>query len=213
MRMLPSILAALILTGCSRSLPSTSKSMNYTVPPLPKDKVQSFGYKCGWIAVQTTNMSLVIDTLRLREPRPCSWADGVGAGYSDKIFVTPPLRGYVLCASFSLQFPTGPQPDEITPVLERLAQRFDDVQYFFTYRVVAAHAWMRFIGGKRVRAFAICDSEKLWDIGPRTEAESGLDLKCPSEADVMKVAGQWGINPSELETMGLEVTQGIIGSL
>jgi hypothetical protein len=158
-------------------------------------------------------MGLVIDTLHLREPRPSSWADGVAWAYNGGVFVTPPLRGYVLCVSFSLDFPSGPFPGESTPVLERLAQRFDDVQYFFSYRVVERHAWARFKGGKRVRAFAISDFQKYWDIGPRTEAESGIDLTCPSEDDVMKIAGQWSLNPTELETMGLEVTQGIRGSL
>src|SRR6266511_5438849 len=117
-----------------------AQTMKYTVPPLTKDKAESFGYKCAWIAVRTTDMGAVIDALGIRDPRPCSWADGIAQAYksgSGRLFVTPPLRGYVLCASWSLpEFPTGGRPDEITPVIERLAKRFDDVQYFFSYRVV-----------------------------------------------------------------------------
>jgi hypothetical protein len=193
--------------------------MSYKVPPLPKDKVQSFGYKCAWIAVRTTDMGAVIDTLGLREPHPCSWADGISQAYksdSGHVFVTPSLRGYVLCVSCSLpEFPTGVRPDEITPILERLAKRFDDVQYYFTYRVVDAHAWARFMDGKRIRAFAVADGERSWDIGPRTEAEAKLNLEepFPTESEVMKVAGQWSINPTDLESMDLEVTQGVDGLL
>jgi hypothetical protein len=185
---------------------------NYIVPPLAKDKVQSFGYKCAWIAVRTEDMGAVIDTLGIRELRPGSWVEGVAYAYNGGVFVTNPLRGYVLSASCAWpEPPTGAWADEITPILERLARRFDDVQYFYTYRVVEGHAWARLKDGKRLRAFAVSDFQKLWDIGSPTEAEAKLDLTCPTEEDVMKVAGQWSIDPSKLENMNLDVTQGILG--
>ena len=150
------------------------------------------GYKSSWIAVHTKNMGAVVSALGLRDPHPCSWADGVGQGYSSgRVLVTPPLRGYVLCASsFLPEFPTAAQQrDEIAPIIEGLARQFDDVQYFFTHRVVEAHAWARFTEGKCVRIFAVSDFQKLRDIGLQTEAESKVQFPLPSEEDVMHVAG------------------------
>ncbi|RBP46503.1 hypothetical protein DES53_102894 [Roseimicrobium gellanilyticum] len=201
---------------CSEQTPSERK-MSFTVPTLQPDSIQSFGYKCRWIAIRTDDLQAVISTLGLQDCRVGSWAEGIQTAYKypdGEVFVTPPVNGYILCVSRSLpEFPTSDLPDEITPILKRLAARFADVQYFFTYRVSDGQAWARFTNGTCTRAFAIFQGDLSWNSGELTPVEKGLDLEFPSEQDVMKVAGNWSIDPSEFEKKPVDVTQGIVGKL
>jgi hypothetical protein len=191
--------------------------MSFTVPTLQPDSVESFGYKCSWLAIRTDDLQAVIAALELKECRVSSWAEGLEGAYrrpNAEVFVTPPIHGYVLCVSRSLpEFPTSDLPDEITPILERLAARFSDVQYFFTYRVSDGHAWARFQNGTCTRAFAAFQGDLSWDLGEPTPVEKNIDLEFPSEDDVMEVAEDWSVNPSELEEKRVTVTQGIVGKL
>lgn len=206
----------LFIMACSQPAPSESKA-SFIIPALQPDSIQAFGYKCAWIAIRTDDLQAVISALELKECRVSSWAEGIESAYARpeaQVFVTPPVNGYILCASRSLpEFPTSDLPDEITPILKRLATRFPDVQYFFTYRVSDGHAWARFTNGTCTRAFAIFQGDLSWNIGELTPVEKGLDLEFASEKDVMKVAGDWSVNPSEFEEKPVKVTQGIVGKL
>lgn len=211
------IAASFFLAACSQQ-ESPKDMKSFIVPPLQPDSIRSFGYKCGWIAVRTDDLQAVIDALELKECRVSSWAEGVESAYRyphGEVFVTPPIHGYILCASFSLpEFPTYTNnPDEITPLLKRLAARFPDVQYFFTYRVVDGHAWARYQNGTCTRAFAIVQGEQSWNTGEPTSVEKDIDLEFPSEDDVMKIAEDWSINPAAFEEKPMSVTQGIVGKL
>lgn len=191
--------------------------MRYAIPPLAPDAIQSFGYKNAWIAIQTDDLPSVLAALDLKDWRVASWAEGLqmACDHPDaKVFVTPPVHGHILCVSKSFfKVPTARSADEITPLLERLAKKFPEVQYFLTYRVVSAHAWARYQDGRCVRAFATVDFTPSWNSGELTPVETRLDLDCPDEEDVMTIAGDWSVNPTDLETNPVEVTQGIIGML
>jgi hypothetical protein len=162
-------------------------------------------------------MQAVINTLGLKNCEPCTWEAGIPRAYKypdGEVFVTPPVKGFVLCASFTLpEFPTGSRPDDLTPLLERLASTFDEVQYFFTYRVADGHGWAIYRGGAKVRSFGFFDGEATWEFGAPTDVEMDRDLEFPDEDDVMAIAASWSVDPSELESMNLETTQGIIGRL
>jgi hypothetical protein len=46
-----------------------------------------------------------------------------------------------------------------------------------------------------------------------TPVEKSLDLEYPSEKDVMMIAADWSVDPSEFETNPIEVSQGVVGKL
>lgn len=181
----------------------------------------SFGYKCAWLAIKSEDPQAVIETLDLQNVRLPGWKQGVAAAYAGEVFVTPPLNGWVLAASISLlDIADKTRPDKPLPLIELLATRFPDVQYFGTHRIVEYHAWLRAIDGKIVRSFAYLGerSEVLCDEGECTAEEKALgliydDSRSPDEEDVMQLAGAWSINPQTLGDLALEKSFGSVGSL
>jgi hypothetical protein len=113
------------------------------------------------------------------------------------------------------------------PFLEGLSERFDEVQYFGTHRVVNYHAWAKAVDGRVVRAYGWLGErgEVLLDVGPKTVEEEALafrfvdrttaegdweDRETPDEEDVMRIAGRWSINPQEVDAY-LSVGTGYLG--
>jgi hypothetical protein len=192
------------------------------MPELRPDPPQSFGYKCAWIAVRSDSAAAVAEALDLADVGPSTWARGVDAAYAGAVFVTPPLRGWVLAASSALPS-NETHADELTPQLVWLARRFPDVQCFGTHRVVEAHLWARIVNGAFVRKFSYVGDQGivLWDEGAPTPEEEALGMafsresaeegEVPTEEDVMALAGRWSVDPSRLEEEGLPLSLGLAG--
>ncbi|MCE9638047.1 MAG: hypothetical protein K8T90_20285 [Planctomycetes bacterium] len=176
------------------------------------DRPVSFGYTSVWVAVRGRTPIDVVEALRLTSVVPVAWADGIDAAYGGRVFVAPPLDGWVLAAS--TQFPDsgdGDHPDRATPFVEALSQRFGEVQYFGTHRVVEWHAWARAINGTFTRKFSWIGErgEVLWNEGARTDVERELhvgvepdgtdDVQFPDEEHVLTIAAQWGVGPGTLD--------------
>jgi hypothetical protein len=184
---------------------------------------ESFGYKCAWLAVAGRSDEQVVAALRLREARRASWHDGVLAayGHTGKVFVSPALDGWV----FVVGQGGMPQPgdskhaDEVMPFVTRLSRDLDTtVQYFFSHRIVETHAWVMAVKGKVVRAFGYSGGrgETLFNVGLPTDAEKRLNPEertAPDEDTVMKVAGEWGINPQTLDDLDAGPGTGFIGEM
>jgi hypothetical protein len=149
-----------------------------------------------------------------------SWAGD--NGYGRFVFVTPPLAGWTLCVSTGF-FAYGDQEQPtFTALVKGLSGKLSTaVLYFSTHRVVEYHAWARATNGMLERAYAyVGESGKtLVDAGPRTPEENALglrffderspdaksewywtrkDLTYPNEGYVMRLAGEWSVNPATL---------------
>jgi hypothetical protein len=78
------------------------------------DTPQSFGFKIMWFALKASDPAAVVEAFELGEVTPANWESGLAAVYSggrsesdDRwLFVSPPVRGWVLAASTSLPYPT-----------------------------------------------------------------------------------------------------------
>jgi hypothetical protein len=151
----------------------------------------------------------VVNALGLRHVRRATWAEGL---YKDT-FVAPPVLGWTLVEG--VRRPEAGDP-RFLPFLEGLSERFGDVQYFGTHRVVDYHAWATAVDGRVVRAYGWLGErgEVLLDVGPKTVEEEELafrfvdrttadgdwtGLEMPDEEDVMRIAGRWSINPQEVD--------------
>jgi len=185
---------------------------------------QTFGYKFYWIVIDTTDASAIVSALRLKNMRPATW--DIDPYHHDGVFVSPSVLGwtYVLGLYVEPHFP------EFVPLLEDLSRRFGEVQYFSTHRVVELQAWAKAIDGRIVRGYCWVGErgEVVMDVGELTPEETELgfgrfinsrtvdgnwgEVDCPSEADVMRIAGKWSINPQELDAYDSE-GPGFLGRL
>jgi hypothetical protein len=178
-----------------------SASENYPV---------SFGYKMGWFAIRSTDIREVVKTLKLTDLRDVSLAEGIDVIYrepSDEcVFVTPPIKGWTLVVGFwAMGNGDTNGVRAIEKYITKLSSVFEEVQAFATHRIVEYHHWMLARKGGLIRSFAYLGErgEILSNVGDITSAEKSFKWHLlekftwlPSEEDVMKVAGQWSLNPT-----------------
>jgi hypothetical protein len=186
--------------------------------PLEPDVPIPFGYNCAWYAMRTNDVSTAISALGLTGVVESPWKQGIDAAYSEKIFVIPPFGDWILAVGTNLFFRGHSPARSSTPMLNKLSKAFGEAQYFATHRVVEAHCWALSRNGKLIRGFEYVgdQGEITWDEGPATDAEAALGervLEHPSEADLMRIAGAWSINPSELESHFTQPSLGHLGNL
>ena len=156
------------------------------------DQAIDFAYKVNWFAIASNDSSLVIEALQAKSYQVANWESGLGVAIPslnkrDKrnwIFVSPPLEGWVLVVGTGLPYPVMHTEDrhdgigqQFDKLAQRLAQKFDDVQFFGSYRVVGFIAWARFLKGEMVRVFSF--GEGLYaNLGKQTPEEVLLKLPC-----------------------------------
>jgi hypothetical protein len=186
------------------------------------DKPELFGFKVSWFAVKASDPTAVLDALEFGEAVPANWASGLATAYgrsqsSDPwVFITPPVGGWTLVVSFSLPYPTVEAHHDIGRrfdiLLTRLMQRFDDVQFFGSYRVAGFVAWARALKGKPIRTFAWSGSDGtvLTNFGAQMPEEANLgfpDLSSLSPSDagdrIFEIAEQQDAEESVLIASGL----------
>jgi hypothetical protein len=220
---LTNCLAAILLAtlaaaaGCKKSAPAA--------PAPTPDEPQGFGPRCVWLAFRGASPEAVARALDLRDAGPSTWADGLKAAYATRVFVTPPIDGWVLAAS--TRFPDPGEKgheDKATPVLVQLSQALGEVQYFATHDGLELAAWARFVNGAPVRKIAWFGKHGLviWADGEPTPEERKLGLAYtakglesppyPNEANVFALAGAWSVDPSTLQARHLPASLGIVGS-
>ena len=188
------------------------------------DKPQSFGYKVSWFAVKASEPTSVIDALELAEATPANWESGLAAVYLDRdsqtgnswVFVSPPVSAWVLVVSLSLPYPVSVEAQyshdigmKFDLLFSRLMKRFDDVQFFGSYRVVGFVAWVRALQGKPVQIFAFGD-EVMANFGAQTPEEAKLGFAdlgglSPSDAhdEIFRLAEEQEAEENALVASGL----------
>lgn len=200
--------------------------------PLP------FGYKMAWLALRTTDTWAVAAALDVGPATVANWNSGLGTVYDDKlgethVFITPPVGGWTFVVGLPLPHPmTASFVDKCTPVLSDLAERFPEVQYFFSYPLIDYFSWARLIDGKLVRAFAINDQGVIWNRGRTTKEERSLGLKLfelrgvrgrsgdaggelllhPTEDHVLRLAHRWSIDPTTLGAAAAPAGTGLVAT-
>lgn len=179
--------------------PQTNDPTARVVP----DKPAPFGYKNSWLCVKANSPEEVIEKVGLKNPRASSWKDGV---YSNRgVFVSPVLDGYVLVVGWE-----GDILDTNPALLDTLAKKFAELQFFSTHRVSDYHVWVKYVGGEMLRGYGYCggNGEVFLNKGKLTpeETELGLVNLLPDndadwdkhdfadEQNVLDIAAAWGID-------------------
>ncbi|PYM15373.1 MAG: hypothetical protein DME18_04455 [Verrucomicrobia bacterium] len=183
-----------------------------------------------WVAIQSANPQAVQAALGLHNPTPCSWTDGMARVSDQKLFISPPVDGWILVVGVLLPEP-GEDVDVCFRFLQRLSRELGEVQYFSVNHAVGHHAWARFERGRAIRGYAWA-GETLWNQGRKTWAERKLGLTCydycegetgnhiteleRSRANTEKVlllASIWSLDPSSIDDHALSDVLGIAGDL
>lgn len=177
----------------------------------------SFGYKIGWLALNApSSPAEVAALLGLSNVRQTPWRDAVTAAYDGgpELLVTPRLPGasgieWVLVAGFQLL-------DTELDIVALSARTGGEVHWYGTHRVVESHGWLRAVQGRLVRKFStVGESGETVSIGTPDRFEASLGIPAPTDDEdalfdaaleagidedtVMKVAGQWSVDPQTLD--------------
>jgi hypothetical protein len=181
-----------------------------------------------WLAIRTSNLAAVQDSLKLHNPIACSWEEGLAEARGRKLFISPPIQGWVLVIGSALP-EASEDIDQCFRFLMALSRKTGLVQYFSVNRILRHHAWAIVDEGEVVRGYAWAD-QTLWNQGPRTAAEAQLGMHCfrytetpdrtlfgesdPAASNTEKVyalAAKWSLDPASLDDRVFKASHGIAG--
>ena len=193
-------------------------------PTPPGSFVRSFVPRPScWLAVKSTNLQAVQTALHLHKSKPCLWVEGL----DEKLFVAPPVKGWILVFGSRLPDPAD-DVDACFRFIAELSRELGSVQLFSASSMFHHHAWIRAERGKIKRAYAWAD-RTLWNQGPLSTAEKDLDLTCLGYEDsgpaafslpqwvnsnvekVPMLAARWSLDPAGIDQRLLEHEVGIAG--
>lgn len=173
------------------------------------DKPRPFGYKTSWICVKSDSSERVIDALGLKNAARSNWEFGL-AQTRDRVFVSPPLDGYVLAVGYDT-FGIMPSVNKELDALKAIAAKFDEVQCYASHRVSDFYAWAKFFKGELVRGYVWNGGDGMVSLneGELTPEEENLgfdsfiqgneddweNVEFPDEENVVEIAAAWGIDP------------------
>ncbi len=171
-----------------------------------------FGSKQAWLAVRDGRPDAVAEALALRDLGEVSWRQGIDLAYftDDRLAITPLLPGardgrWLLVTGRWLLL--NRSAVDVAGLADRLGT---EVQFFASYRVGELHHWARAVAGVRVREFEYVGEtgEVTHWRGDPDEVETAIGLPATladdtdilvSEADVLRVAGVWSVDPTALD--------------
>jgi hypothetical protein len=210
-----------------------SAMINEVSPPKPVRRPalrpHQFGLKrtnC-WLAIKHRSPLAVQSALALHNPHPCSWAEGVSGGGRQRVFVSPPVSGWILVIGPALPDPCEDADACFRFVLD-LSRKLGQVQLFSVNGILDHHAWVRAESGQIGRAYAWA-GETLWNQGRLTGAEIDLKMECRDYAEtagffldgpetgfdnsekVHLLAARWSIDPDEIDGQFAVRAWGIAG--
>lgn len=177
----------------------------------PPSGPMPFGYKMAWIAVRCSQPEEVSAFLELTPRRRVTWKEGIDAAYDSNqngVFVSPAIHDWTFVVGWSTAAIYDAQPNKsFRNSLNVISARFGEAQGFATHRVSEYHLWMLARAGEVIRSFEYAgdQGELLDDFGPLTTVEQGVPFFKkpknewnPDESDVMRVAAEWSLDPTQL---------------
>jgi len=195
-------------------------------PAVIQETPCAFRWPGSWLAIKSRSSRAVQSALGLHNPKPCSWIQGLAG--EEKLFIAPPVKGWVLVIGSGLPDP-GEDIDACFRFVLELSRKLGQVQFFSTNRVLHYHAWVKADRGHVVRAYAWA-GKTLWLQGAETLAEKELSLRCFDYLDPVELpafgqpdvaslnadkvpllAARWSIDPGRIDARFLEMEPGIAG--
>ena len=182
-----------------------------------------------WIAVRSARPRLVQEALGLHKPTSCTWEEGLTAAHHEKLFISPPVAGWVLL--FGTGLPELDDVDRCYRFVLELSRKLGHVQYFAVNRPLNHHAWVQAEQGAILRGYAWA-GRTVWNQGARTPAElelgvacfdytdeperllfGGTDLLAANTEKVFRLARRWSVDPTTIDSRLLAHHHGIAGEI
>ncbi len=183
-----------------------------------------------WLAIRSGNVAAIQETLGLSNPQRCTWKDGFAISGVERLFISPPVNGWILVVG-----PALPAPEEDVDFcfhfISHISKRLGHVQFFSVNSALNHHCWVRAHTGRIERAYAWC-GETQWNQGPVTPEESVIGMEChqygisiedldPKQItqlsnntlNIPQLAARWSINPDALSPEIFTKSSGITGEL
>lgn len=220
LRRRPSALGAQARTASGTTLSRTASESPVALPPLPD----------RWLAISGATLGVVQKALGLNHATACSWVEGLTVTGQQMLFLTPPVRGWILVFGAGLPDPAQ-DVDRLFIRLTELSRELGQVQFFHSHRESHHHAWVSLDRGQVVRAYAWA-GKTVWNQGAMTSAERDCGLMChdyganddathPAVASaaarnterVSTLAGRWSIEPALVAARLRRDGQGIAGEI
>lgn len=170
-----------------------------------------------WLAVRSTQPEAVQRAFELVDATPCSLADGLSGADDHELFISPPIRGWIIVTGSSLPDPAD-DVDHCFLRLRQLSSELGEVQFFSVNRALSIHSWARLLTGEVFRAFAWAGTT-IWTQGELTRAEKDLGMHCPKYGEedgpslfaehhdpaqnaekVPLLAARWSLDPARIDT-------------
>jgi hypothetical protein len=186
-----------------------------------------FDQPCRWLAIRGHNPAAVQEALHLHAAMPCSWEEGLIEARERRLFISPPVAGWILVVGSSLPDPTE-DVDECYHFLTKLSRKLGQIQFFSANRPLNHHAWALIDKGRVLRAYAWA-GETLWNQGTMTAAEKDLKLSCFDYVDTVDfeqkdqlalnaervplLASRWSVDPTSIDERQFKSSFGITGEL
>jgi len=183
----------------------------------------------AWLAIKNRDLSAVQSALALDNPKRCSWTEGLAGDGDQKLFVSPPVSGWILVIGSALP-DANDDVDACFRFLLDLSRKLGHVQFFSADTVLNHHAWVQVESGRVVRAYAWA-GKTLWNQGKPTPAENELAMKCCAYAEtpepasfvssepisnnsdkVHLLAARWSLDPDEIDERFIDREWGIVGA-
>lgn len=199
---------------------SKGESPYDTTPDMPRPFVD-FN---GWLCIKGATPQEVIKVLGLKNDYEANWESGLKAansGFMEKVFVSPLIGGYVLAIGY-IPFGVKNSVKEELSVLDKIADKFEEMSCFATQSTVDIHVWAKYVGGKLKRGYGwLGESGQVYlNEGNLTPEEFRLgynklitDPDCdwekvefPDMEHVFTMAKEWGISPDLSDVNGTEGT-------
>jgi hypothetical protein len=207
-----------LLSRCEEAQPETEE---------PRPEVSLFEQPCRWLAIRGEHLPPVQEALHLHHATPCSWAEGLVEAHEDKLFIAPPIAGWILVVGSGLPDPSD-DVDHCFHFLAELSRKLGVVQFFDVNRILNYHSWVWFEKGRVQRAYAWAE-KTLWNQGAMTAAERELELRCYDYGNdflyiqrealaanlekVAQLAARWSIDPGAIPEANWSAANGIVGEI
>jgi hypothetical protein len=202
----------------NRFLHFKDEKIEYFVDDSPT-KPTTFGRKATWIAIKSVNHEEIVGEFKKvgKKSFRTNLESGVYGSYASNIFVFPPIMDWTLVIhpEFNIEL------DEQLQYLKEMSKKYDEVQFFGSFRGVGYSAWGKFVRAETIRAYSVADGIVNLNIGELTERENmfieeeiqkstdedelnwikneGKLLCMSDEENVLRMAGEWSINPDKLD--------------
>ncbi len=216
--MLGLFLGILLVTGIFWALAKREVwEMRRRAPEIIKEPIPELNLPGQWLAIRSGNVAAVQQALGLANAQSCSWAEGFADMDGQRLFIAPPLQGWILVVGPALPVPED-DIDHCFHFITRLSQQLGHVQYFSRNRALGHHAWVRAHTGRIERAYAWA-GETLWNQGALSDEEKTLGMTCwpygqsieeldyrkldrlmENTEKVPRLAAYWSLDPASLAT-------------